>query len=786
LTDWSHVSSRFNQVASWAPYGGPGAFNDYDSIEVGNGANDGLTVDERKTQLSLWALAASPFILGTDLTDLDSSDLALLKNTAVLGVDQDAVDATRIANSSTAQVFAKTEPDGDAVVGLFNTSSQQRSISTTTADLGLPAGTTGYRLDDLWLHESTETAGTVAATVPAHGVALYRVTPIDNPTQAPPSVLLTTSGLNNVTPGQAATATATFTDNGVLPAQHLQLSVDAPDGWTVQAISPTSFGAVRSGQTVQATFQVTAAKPSAPFETDTVTAAASYEWPQGNGPISTSSGQQIMLLTDVTAPYHTFSSTSPAATFGQAGNTLGIRAAGADVFGSTNQYGAIYLHNAEQDGTTDTVEVTAQADTNDWAKAGIIVRNDIAQSGSSPGFVILAATPGHGYALQWDANGDGQLDSNSAPSGEGTGTTSYPSWLKLTRTGTTFTGYYSTDGSTWTQIGSADVPSAAASQDAGVFSTAHASTVGESDFSGLQIGPPDGLLDAAATTVALPGQAATIPATLYDHGTTDLTDAAVTLTAPDGWSVSPSGPTALGTVAANGSETASWQVTAPAGTPAGPYPLHLVATYTDNGQPAHSTADVSAVVPSTDLSGAYNNIGITDDQNTSVGNIDGAGSSLSAQALAAVGVTPGAAISHNGMRFAWPDTPAGQKDNVVAAGQSFQLSGTGTSLGFLTTATYGPASGTGTITNTDGTTQQFTLSVPDWYQSPPNGSDPAISMSYRNRSGNTQQAHGITVFLVKVPLQAGKTVRSVTLPSGNGTPTSGTAAIHIFGIAVGN
>jgi hypothetical protein len=87
LTDWSHVSSRFNQVASWAPYGGPGAFNDYDSIEVGNGANDGLTVDERKTQLSLWALASSPFILGTDLTDLDSSDLALLKNTAVLGVD---------------------------------------------------------------------------------------------------------------------------------------------------------------------------------------------------------------------------------------------------------------------------------------------------------------------------------------------------------------------------------------------------------------------------------------------------------------------------------------------------------------------------------------------------------------------------------------------------------------------------------------------------------------------------------------------------------------------------
>src|SRR5690348_5845242 len=44
LTDWANVASRFNQVAAWQPYGGPGAFNDYDSIEVGNGSNDGLAL----------------------------------------------------------------------------------------------------------------------------------------------------------------------------------------------------------------------------------------------------------------------------------------------------------------------------------------------------------------------------------------------------------------------------------------------------------------------------------------------------------------------------------------------------------------------------------------------------------------------------------------------------------------------------------------------------------------------------------------------------------------------
>ncbi len=71
------MESRFDQVAAWQPDGGPGAFNDYDSLEVGNGTNDGLTPDERQTQMSLWALAASPLILGTDLTNLDPTDLRL-------------------------------------------------------------------------------------------------------------------------------------------------------------------------------------------------------------------------------------------------------------------------------------------------------------------------------------------------------------------------------------------------------------------------------------------------------------------------------------------------------------------------------------------------------------------------------------------------------------------------------------------------------------------------------------------------------------------------------------
>jgi hypothetical protein len=107
LTDWSSVSTRFDQVADWAPYGKPGAWNDYDSIEVGNGSDDGLTPDERRTQMSLWALGSSPFILGTDLTHLDPLDRSYLLNRALVSVDQDGVDAHRIADTSTDQVFTR-------------------------------------------------------------------------------------------------------------------------------------------------------------------------------------------------------------------------------------------------------------------------------------------------------------------------------------------------------------------------------------------------------------------------------------------------------------------------------------------------------------------------------------------------------------------------------------------------------------------------------------------------------------------------------------------------------
>lgn len=175
LTSWANVAKRFNYVADWQPYAGPGGFNDYDSIEVGNGSDDGLTPVERQTQMSLWALGSAPFILGVDLTHLNQLDMKYLKNAAVLAVDQDAIAAKRVVNTSSQQVFAKMEPNGDAIVGLFNTGEKAEKVSIQASAAGLPQNERGYSLKDLWTGKAKNSAGTITATVPSHGVVLYRV-----------------------------------------------------------------------------------------------------------------------------------------------------------------------------------------------------------------------------------------------------------------------------------------------------------------------------------------------------------------------------------------------------------------------------------------------------------------------------------------------------------------------------------------------------------------------------------------------------------------------------------
>ena len=306
LTSYSHWDNRFaffggsSSTASFEWYGGPGASNDGDSIEVGNGAgtgvsttsNSGMSQSAEETQLGLWSMGSSPLILGGDLSSSISNgygtipsqnsaglapfDQSLLMNKEVIAVDQSALDGVQVSTSgslasSTAagnQVFAKVLPNGQAYVALFNTSASTStptaSLSTTVSAINAAIGTfntnvalknpvqinplpvmptlavdsNGYELQDLWGTDSldaggslatgqyagTISSGTISATVPSEGVALFLVTPLSGATLTAPSITSPASSTfyygtaGNVTVTTSGYPTAALTESGTLPS----------------------------------------------------------------------------------------------------------------------------------------------------------------------------------------------------------------------------------------------------------------------------------------------------------------------------------------------------------------------------------------------------------------------------------------------------------------------------------------------------------------------------------------------------------------------------------------
>lgn len=151
----------------------PGNWNDPDMLEVGNG---GMTDTEYRAQFSLWAEMAAPLIAGNDLTTMSDETRAILTNRAVIAVDQDPLgrQGYPIAGTGGLWVLVKPLAGGARAIVLFNSTNSTRTISTTAARAGLD-GWGRYDLLNVWTGASTQTGGSIAANVTAHGVEMFIV-----------------------------------------------------------------------------------------------------------------------------------------------------------------------------------------------------------------------------------------------------------------------------------------------------------------------------------------------------------------------------------------------------------------------------------------------------------------------------------------------------------------------------------------------------------------------------------------------------------------------------------
>lgn len=150
LTTWPSIARLFPKAEQFWRHAGPGGWNDFDSLNIGNGAMDGITEDERRTAMTFWSISAAQLYIGNDMTNLDSFGIELLTNEEVIAVNQAGRPAHPVSIDTEQQVWYANNGDGTLTVGLFNLGSSAETVTVNWDDIGLSGAAT---VRDLWTHE---------------------------------------------------------------------------------------------------------------------------------------------------------------------------------------------------------------------------------------------------------------------------------------------------------------------------------------------------------------------------------------------------------------------------------------------------------------------------------------------------------------------------------------------------------------------------------------------------------------------------------------------------------
>jgi len=122
-----------------------------------------------------------------------------------------------------------------------------------------------------------------------------------------------------------------------------------------------------------------------------------------------------------------------------------VTGSGGDIWNSADAFRFVYVTNSGD--FTMVARVVFVQGVNSWSKAGIMIRDSLEPGAAN---ALIAVTPGNGVTFQYRASDGGDCNNNTLSG-------SPPYWVKLVRTGNTFTGYCSREGSNWTQQGTANI-----------------------------------------------------------------------------------------------------------------------------------------------------------------------------------------------------------------------------------------------------------------------------------------------------------------------------------------
>jgi hypothetical protein len=224
--------------------------------------------------------------------------------------------------------------------------------------------------------------------------------------------------------------------------------------------------------------------PTKTAGTDTVTATSGGFTATASVTIPTAATNIFNTTVDVGSP-----SKSGSATF--SAGTYTVQGAGTSIGGTSDQFRFDYL-NLAGNGTL-VAQVLSVQNTNSAAEAGIMFRDGTAAGAE---FIAVLINPAGSVSLESRTTTGGSA-STTTVSGR-----TIPQYVELVRSGSSFTGYYSSDGSTWLKIGSAKTISIATTAAVGLAVTSHnSSKLCMATFANASVVPSAGVAQARPAAI---------------------------------------------------------------------------------------------------------------------------------------------------------------------------------------------------------------------------------------------------------------------------------------------
>ncbi len=174
--DWHALLAQFKRLHDWTPFRREGAYPDADMLPLGTvglGRKSRFTADESRTVMTLWCVARSPLIDGSDLTKLDDATFSLLTNPEVIAVNQHSGNNRQLFRTENAVAWVADVPNSqDRYLAVFNIGETSAKVPVDLKSLGFSGL---VRVRDLWTRQDLGRLDALAPELPPHGAELFRV-----------------------------------------------------------------------------------------------------------------------------------------------------------------------------------------------------------------------------------------------------------------------------------------------------------------------------------------------------------------------------------------------------------------------------------------------------------------------------------------------------------------------------------------------------------------------------------------------------------------------------------